>query len=402
MHHEEAMRKPIDVARAVIVLATLVGSLLIAIDDPASAEPEPRWARRFLAKAEDVAVDAQDNTYVVGTRRVDNYDRAIVTKYGPKGRSLWRARWGPERLFTRDSQIDVSPDGSVVIAGTIARRGLCGGWYVRAYSADGDLRWHQEQAGARTCRRWDGPAAVAIGEDSIVLVGNEVSDGIGAFAGWIVALSLDGQVRWRRSFTVSGVPDGWYDQLSDVSVDDRGGIYVVGSAAPRKDDGSFGSYRRVVQKLTPSGVEIWSRVFDDRDQRSSDMDHATSVSIVGERLIVGGSVTRTGWKIPAAWIARLSLTGKVRTQRFERAAGWYGPEVALTRRGSTFVAWANRDGTVLMKLGASLDIVWRTVLADRGAEAMVAAGAHGVSTASNASIREFDRIWHFPARKSSR
>jgi hypothetical protein len=66
------------------------------------------------------------------------------------------------------------------------------------------------------------------------------------------------------------------------------------------------------------------------------------------------------------------------------------------RRGRTFVAWKSRDGTVLTKLGPGLGRVWRAVLPQEGTAPMVAAGGRGVSTASNASRRRFDRIWHLP------
>ena len=61
---------------------------------------------------------------------------------------------------------------------------------------------------------FEATAAVAVGRDGIVLVGNDVSDGIGGVAGWIVAFSLDGQVRWQRRLALPGVPTSWYDDLA--------------------------------------------------------------------------------------------------------------------------------------------------------------------------------------------
>jgi hypothetical protein len=86
---------------------------------------------------------------------------------------------------------------------------------------------------------------------------------------------------------------------------------------------------------------------------------------------------------------------KLLTQRLQRAGKGEG-DVTLTRHGRTFVAWESRDGTVLTKLGPGLGPVWRAVLPQKGTAPMVAAGGRGVSTASNASRRRFDRIWRFP------
>lgn len=202
-------------ARAAVVLAAVLGTLVPAVDGGAVAAPEAHWNRRFVGNAEELAVDARGNTFVVGTRRIDRYHRAIVTRYGPEGRVLWRRRWGSDRLYTQGSAIAVADDGNVIVAGTIQPEGLCGGWFVRAYGRNGERRWHREQDGARTCRQYDGVTAVDVGEDSIVIVGNEVSDGIGWVAGWIVSLSLDGRVQWRRPFDVPDAPERWYDDLSD-------------------------------------------------------------------------------------------------------------------------------------------------------------------------------------------
>jgi hypothetical protein len=54
----------------------------------------------------------------------------------------------------------------VIIAGTIQPEGLCGGWFAHAYDWNGTRRWHREQAGARTCRQFDGAWAVDVGRDA--------------------------------------------------------------------------------------------------------------------------------------------------------------------------------------------------------------------------------------------
>ena len=59
--------KRLDAVRVVVVLATLIGSLLPALEGRAAAAPEAHWTRRFVGNAEDLVVDARGNTFVVGT-----------------------------------------------------------------------------------------------------------------------------------------------------------------------------------------------------------------------------------------------------------------------------------------------------------------------------------------------
>ena len=171
----------------------MVASLLFATDGPASAAPEPRWTRRFLGSAEGVAVGPRDTTYVVGSRRVATYMRAAVARYGPR-RPAGLAGAGADGMHDQWNALAVSRDGDVV-AGTIQPEGLCGGGSSAPTTATAaSAGTANETAPARA--GFEATAAVAVGRDGIVLVGNDVSDGIGG--------SPDGSSRSRSTGRFDG------------------------------------------------------------------------------------------------------------------------------------------------------------------------------------------------------
>jgi hypothetical protein len=380
----------------------LLLGLLVTLAPPAAAAPDPEWSSAFPGEITGVAADRHGNTYAVGERRVRvggrRLDRLVVARYGPAGNLAWVRSWGPPRNAPFGPVVDVAPDGAVVVGGSIngLKPGFCTGWFLRSYAPDGGLRWHREQPGARRCAGFDQVSAVSAGANLIVLTGNDVSEGLGAVHGWVRGFGSDGATRWGHPLRYVGGPKDGYDAANDVAVSALGRVYVVGTVSRRRDDGDYGSFRRLIVKLTPDGGLIWSRILPDSAPGEPDADRAESVSVLGRWLAVGGAVTQG--RAQRTWVAHLSFDGSVIRERRPMNVSRRATEVAVTMTGATYVVRTTGSGTALMYLSPRLRPRWVWELDGfLNPGATLAVGGGGVVTTTDRVGGPGSIVWRFPA-----
>jgi len=188
--------------------------------------PEPWWhADAFEgeygnSRANDITTDAAGFSYVVGTvwQGVDPdvpESGGFVARYNPEGERVWlhMLEGGNPRA------VEPGPAGTVYIAG---------------YVLPNDEDWPGE------------PVA-------------------GTQAAFLLRMSADGQVQWRRVLQGSGFP---YWKATQLAVDASGNAVAVGFASTASAREAF------VARVTGEGALLWTTLLD-----SGERDHASSVAV---------------------------------------------------------------------------------------------------------------------------
>lgn len=139
-----------------VPLAALLSLGLTAVH-ASTLGPDPAWTAIYnsLGRGADagkaVATDSAGNAYVTGYmfRRGAELD-FVTLKYGPDGKSLWRASFdGPRHRTDVPSAIAVDGSGNVYVAGRSARgSGTEYDYVLLKYSAAGRLLWAKKQPGS--------------------------------------------------------------------------------------------------------------------------------------------------------------------------------------------------------------------------------------------------------------
>jgi hypothetical protein len=188
---------------------------------------------------------------------------AFVRRYTANGDLRWTRQFGTSGNDLALG-VAVGGPGRVYVGGlTTGKLGQSqfGGFdaYVRKYEPNGDLSWthqfgtsgHDEVYGVAT----DGDAAVyLVGGTGGTLPGQTSAGGFDAFA---MKLNNSGKVIWTRQFGSAGA-----DEAFAVTVDGRGGVYVVGltdGTLPLQT--SAGDFDAFVLKFSGKGVLKWTHQF---------------------------------------------------------------------------------------------------------------------------------------------
>jgi gliding motility-associated-like protein len=219
-----------------------------------------------------------------------------IIKIGPTGNLIWQKCIGGSGKDDANSVRETN-DGGYIIAGyTASSDGDASGnraylndnlnyWIVKLNSS-GNIEWQKAYGGSRNDIAWsaeqtpDGGYIVA-GEtqsfdDDVTGYHGGVSDG------WVLKLSQDGNVEWKKCMGSSGE-----DGLHDVVIADDGNYVFAGYAwAPDGDvTCGFGDTDVWTFKLSPTGDMIWQRSF-----QGSANDAALSLAkISGDEYIISGN-----------------------------------------------------------------------------------------------------------------
>lgn len=213
-----------------------------------SSEGKLLWARSAGGLGVDVsysvAVDPQGNALICGYHgdaavfegttvgSIGNVD-LFVAKYSPNGALIWvRSGGGTEQDYANALALDV--DGNSYIAGTFRGNvqwgtqtfnGVGLRTYTAKYDAGGGLQWVKESAGSdmHGISVRDGHVLVTGQFLGAVNWGTNTVTSAGAFDGFVVQYSGNGDVEWARGFggLLSDIGYG-------VALDSRLGVYVGG------------------------------------------------------------------------------------------------------------------------------------------------------------------------------
>lgn len=306
------------------VVAAFLAVALTGWLAPAAGTPLPyAWRHRIGVSLTDVATDDGGLTVVVGERGGYEYDSFLVAAFAPDGTRLWRDSWRPirgEPAGTMGTAVSIGPDGGVYALGFgwHCRFGCeSGGWFIRAYTRDGTLRWMRQAAGWKTRPRQSHATGIDTRPGGVAITGYEYDDDIGPTASWIRTYGLDGTFAWKTRVRVAAATDVRV-AAEAVSAGPAGAIFVAGYV-------EFGlvvelgmnDHEPFVAGFNATGERRWTRVFHQRGDL--DDDRADSIDARHGVLAVGGFLGEPiGYGIDPphlGWLARLSFDGDVRWHR---------------------------------------------------------------------------------------
>lgn len=221
--------------------------------------------------AGDVAVDSAGNVYLVGITAGNfagqtrtGWLDGFVSKYTPDGALLWTRLIGVAGASTHASSVAVDADDNVYVVGSI-NASLDGqpyvgqdDAYVRKYDSGGMLQW----------TRLIGTAALEIGDDVAVdgtgrvyVVGSTWGSlpGQTSAGNYDIFLSVydgSGTHQWTRQTGSSG-----FDLATSVAVDGTRSAYLAGFVeGPIGGQSITGGRDAVLIKYDASGVQQWTRL----------------------------------------------------------------------------------------------------------------------------------------------
>lgn len=258
------------------------------------------WARQFGTSwpdiASDVATDEAGNVFLVGQTggvlpgqsRQGGLSDAYLRKYDGEGNELWTRQFGGQG---DDAAQDVAVDhsGNVYVVGITAGNFPSGtivggikGAFLRKYSLDGAEVW-ERQFGVENFASANG---VAVDTKGNVYVAGQVQGalpgqiGAGFDDAFLRSYDSDGRMLWTVQFGAEGG-----DFATDVAVDGKGNVYVVGwSRGELKGQVNAISIHTFIHKFDGDGQRLWARQLD-----AEGFDRATGVVVdtQGNAYVVG-------------------------------------------------------------------------------------------------------------------
>jgi hypothetical protein len=155
-----------------------------------------------------------------------------------------------------------------------------------------DTLWTRRYAGDHDCYA---QTVLTDQEDNIIVVGTCLGAGTGNDIG-VVKYSSDGTQQWFVTIAGSGSNN---DEAKGAGVDTAGNIYVTGSS------GLFPDYDILTVKLTPSGTEVWRRVYAGEGGKA-DVPAGIVVDSAGNAYVTGYTTAANGL---TDWVTMKHLPG---------------------------------------------------------------------------------------------
>jgi hypothetical protein len=281
------------------------------------ATGEEAWTRQFGTTGADqaygVAVDANDNVFVVGSVAVALPGQAAVggqdaflRRYDSAGTELWTRQFGTTSDDSAKA-VDVDSEGSAFVVGsTYGTMGITslGGAdaFVRRYSPTGTVVWTSQWGTASV----DDASKVKVANGNVDIVGytggkldGETSAG-GTSDVYVRRYGASSALQWTEQFGTSQA-----DIANGVVSDADGNVYAVGHTtgafAGQTNAGAGGSpdklYDAFLTKLSSTGSVAWTRQFGTAayDEASAvTLDKSGSIYVVGRTLGAFPGLTNAG------------------------------------------------------------------------------------------------------------
>ncbi|MDH5225079.1 MAG: hypothetical protein OEW46_09950 [Actinomycetota bacterium] len=313
--------------RSLVVAVVAVGLALASTGGSLSSHPTTKpyeWRRPIGLSLADVAIAGSGLSVVTGEIEVDDEHRGfLIAAFDSAGTPLWQDTWlplGKEPSGTSGEAVTIGPNGDIysVGFGWHCRFGCeSGGWFIRAYSPDGVLRWTRQAARWRTGPRQSKGVGIDAWPGGVAIAGFEYDDDVGPTSSWIRTYGLDGTSAWKTRIGVAAAVD-LRVSVADIATAGHGAVFVAGDVGvPSPKTGWTHEREPFVAAFGPDGERRWTRIF----REPGDRDDDAAVSIDGRNgiLAVGGTLgAPIGYGIDAphlGWLARLSFDGRLRWMR---------------------------------------------------------------------------------------
>jgi hypothetical protein len=168
--------------------------------------------------------------------------------------------------------------------------------FVRKYQENGTLLWGRQFGGADPYDAALGVAADTAGNAYVVGYAGTEEANPGSLAEWdgfLRKYNASGALQWSKRFRARNLTGKRKTYASAVAVDGNGYAYVVGSSAGNFGGPSQGGFDVFVQKYSPAGDVLWTRLFGtprgSQDEPGQD-DYGTGIAVDS-----GGNVFVVGY-----------------------------------------------------------------------------------------------------------
>ena len=290
------------------------------------------WKGRNYDWPYDIAIDQNNNVYIVGRSAPSLYEREqkiVVIKYNSMGQRQW-----VRRHSGRANDMTLDRDGNIYVTGYVGYAPNHDLILLR-YRSNGKLMW---------TRRYDGPASRNDEGESVytrgrgwVVVTGFVRDRRG-WSNWVtIRYDRGGNRRWLKRY--NGIEDG-YDFAARVVVDASGNSYVTGSS----------SRAAVTKSYDRDGNVRWSRRIGGSDLGASVADMALDTN---DNLVI------LGWYYPSeehiSFVMKYSSSGRFRWRKRYRGEHHvnnypkWGNTVAIGKNNSVLVVANDADKSAIIK-----------------------------------------------------
>ncbi|MCB2200749.1 PEGA domain-containing protein [bacterium] len=257
----------------------------------------------------DVLVLKDGSLLMAGYRDEAGARDGLLMKVDPFGEKEWSLTYDA-RGFDAFTSIAATEDFGFIVAGVTSPDSAneADGWLLLCDN-DGTEIWSRTYGGSR----WDGASAVIQAEDKgFYFAGETWSEGLGFSDGWLVKTAPDGFVQWSRRYGGRGE-----DRFTDIALDSKGDIYLVGSRRDPLTERSDGWLVRAA----PTGRERSSRTFGGNFD-----DGFSSLALTQDGgLVMAGYTDSEGMLERNAWMVRLNGKG---IESWSRTFGGYDAGIA--------------------------------------------------------------------------
>jgi len=215
----------------------------------------------------DIAVDSENNIYVVGkTYNFGNTD-VFILKFNANGTQLWNTTWGTSG---NEYGMGIATDNknNLYIVGTTNLYSIYEGTqnvFVIKFNSSGTQLWNTKWIGSNT----DIGKGIAIDNDTnIYIVGYTDSYGAGKTDAFVVKYNSNGTQLWNLTWGGSD-----FDTGNGIAIDNSSNVYIVGGSRSFGDDA-------FIAKFDSNGTQLWNTTWG-----GSDLDTGYDVTIDGDNNI---------------------------------------------------------------------------------------------------------------------
>jgi len=237
------------------------------------------WGKQFGTTATETSgsacVDSSNNLYVVGDTDGNLFGTnagetdAFVTKYSPDGVTLWSKQFGTSTTdFANDVAVDAQDNVYVVgetvgglfgpISGTERMQGAGEDAYIVEYDASGNQLWAKQFGDGGTCSvsriRFDTAGNIYIAGDTASLFGPNIT----GYDSYVAKYSPDKTLLWGRQF--GSVNAGDRTDPNGLCVDANGNVYVAGATNQHDNiDNNPDVGDGYITKFDTNGNSLWTQ-----------------------------------------------------------------------------------------------------------------------------------------------
>lgn len=305
-----------------------------------------------------IATDSKGNIYVAGYTSNSNtgFSDVVLTKFDSSGTLLWTRQTGVIGSSSAEG-VAVDSNDNVYIVGTILTgyntSGLDGNInaggndiFLIKYDAFGNKQWSKQMGSTRD----DYARGIALNKSGYIYITGFTSGGLdgntntGAIDAFLIKLDATGTKLWTKQWGSAG-----YDEPQNLAIDSKGNVLVTGVTDGNLDGNiNAGWFDIFLVKFDGNGEKQWSKQLGGTSYDSADN---IAIDADGNAYIIGSLTTVTDPNINTGTtkiiLSKFNTSGiELWRQQFGTADNDYGRGITIDSNGNIYVS-----GTTFGTLG---------------------------------------------------